>query len=305
MIAPNLQAHFISWQSHLTHERALSPKTVEAYVSDVSEALRELAGGEPLDLTRFLTLKPLHIRGYLAKRRSDDIQSRTLARNLSALRSFASFIESEGAGSNPAFKAMKQPKIGVRLPRPLTPQKAVEITQQPQDTWVEMRDSAVFLLLYGAGLRISESLALTPHAFAQAQSTNRITITGKGSKQRMLPLLPVIIEAINAYLNAQPFTLSPQEPMFRGEKGGVLSARIIQLKMESLRGSLGLNETATPHALRHSFATHLLGKGGDLRSIQQLLGHASLTSTQVYTALDQNQLLDIYKDSHPRALKNP
>lgn len=288
---------FLNWQQHLRHERALSEKTLEAYVRDVSQALHYF---KTSTVKQFAALKPRDIRGFLASRRKEDIQSRSLARAMSSLRSFANFLEREGLAEIPAFKAVKSPKIPLRLPRPLSEEKALALTHDDglsEEEWIIARDKAILMLLYGAGLRISESLSLTNQQIKEALSSGQLKITGKGSKERVVPLLPIIATQIKQYINLSPFKL---DPIFRGKKGGVLSPRIIQLKIEHLRGALGLDETATPHALRHSFATHLLGAGGDLRSIQELLGHSSLTSTQVYTAVDSASLLKAYKNAFPK-----
>jgi integrase/recombinase XerC len=292
-----MQELVLKWLQHLTHERALSRQTVEAYQRDVTQALSYFKNPT---LEAFSALKPRDIRGFLATRREEDIQSRSLARALSSLRSFAGFLEREGMAELAAFKAVKSPKLPVRLPRPLSEEKALALTHDDgmfEDEWVKARDKAVLMLLYGAGLRISECLSLTLQQVKEA-TNGRLKITGKGGKERIVPLLPVIKAQIDLYMQLCPYQ---GDVIFRGEKGGVLSPRIIQLKIERLRGSLGLDETATPHALRHSFATHLLGKGGDLRSIQELLGHASLTSTQVYTAVDSESLLKAYKSAFPKS----
>jgi integrase/recombinase XerC len=199
---------------------------------------------------------------------------------------------------------VRSPKAGRTLPKPLVASAARRLTDADEslaeEPWVAARDAAVFTLLYGCGLRISEALALTP-ASAPRGETRALRVTGKGGKTRLVPVLPVVVRAIADYLGRVPFVLDPEEPLFRGVKGGPLSPRIVQLAVERLRGALGLPDTATPHALRHSFATHLLGAGGDLRTIQELLGHASLSTTQVYTQVDAARLLDVWSKTHPRA----
>jgi integrase/recombinase XerC len=293
-----MENHIIAWLAMLHSERALSLKTLESYGRD----MRQLVAFLQVDVAGFALLKPRDIRVFLAERRKENITSRSLARALSSFRSFAGYLESQGLAQVAPFKAVRAQKIGTRLPRPLSDKQAIDVTLPAHDIpWVAARNKAVFLLLYGAGLRISESLALTPKAFAPARTNGRLTLIGKGQKMRQVPLLPQVITAITHYLSLLPFTLAPDEPLFRGEKGGVLSPRIIQLEMEKMRGLLNLPATATPHALRHSFATHLLGRGGDLRSIQELLGHSSLKTTQIYTAVDSATLLKTYQANHPRA----
>jgi integrase/recombinase XerC len=230
-------------------------------------------------------------------------ESRTLARQLSSLRSFYRFSEKKGLFRNPALAAIRSPKLPHAVPKPLAPEKAMRLVKadvlatEETPRWVLARDAAVLTLLYACGLRISEALALTKGQTDQAV----LTVTGKGNKTRIVPLLPVARAAVALYLELCPFALPPKEPMFRGVKGGPLNARNIQLLIARLRGALGLPETATPHALRHSFATHLLSHGADLRVIQELLGHASLSTTQVYTEVNRAHLLEQYRKAHPRA----
>jgi integrase/recombinase XerC len=242
-------------------------------------------------------------RAFLARRRARGAESRTLARQLSSLRSFYRFAEKQGLFRNAALSAIRAPKLPHAVPKPLSPGKASELAKadalatEETPRWVLARDAAVLTLLYACGLRISEALGLTSRQLDQPV----LTITGKGNKTRIVPLLPVAREAVARYLDLCPFTLSPKEPMFRGVKGGPLNARNIQLLIARLRGALGLPDTATPHALRHSFATHLLANGADLRVIQELLGHASLSTTQVYTEVNRAHLLEQYRKAHPRA----
>jgi integrase/recombinase XerC len=233
----------------------------------------------------------------MAQRRSESLGSRSLARVLSSLKSFFSFLEREGVL---ASDIIRTPKIPRSLPKALSVVEAKQtlaaVDEMEERPWVAARDMAVIALCYGAGLRISEALALTKADL----ETDTLRVTGKGGRVRMVPLIVQVRQAVDTYLKLSPFKLWPEDPLFRGVRGGVLSPRLIQLRLEKLRSALGLPPSATPHALRHSFATHLLSKGGDLRSIQELLGHASLSTTQIYTALDTERLLESYASAHPR-----
>ena len=296
------------WLNHLAHERRLSPKTLEAYGRDIRQFatfLTEHLGGEP-SLADIAALKPADLRAFLGKRRRDGVGNRTLMRQLAALRSLARFGERTGKLKAAAFAATRGPRIGKSLPRPLEASAARAVTQaetragEDREQWILARDAAVLALLYGCGLRISEALSLT-RAQAPASPGDTLTVIGKGNKTRMVPVLPVVVTAIAEYLALCPWRLPPDGPLFLGAKGGPLSPRIIQLAVEGLRGALGLPSSATPHSLRHSFATHLLGRGGDLRAIQELLGHASLSTTQIYTRIDSTRLMAAYDAAHPRA----
>ncbi|KUL93303.1 tyrosine recombinase XerC [Bosea sp. WAO] len=296
------------WLAHLGHERRLSPKTLEAYGRDLNQFrafLTEHLGASP-NLKAVAALKPADLRAFLGQRRRDGVGNRTLMRQLAALRSLARFGERDGRLTAAAFAATRGPRLGKGLPRPLDAGAAAAVTKadsragEDRPDWVLARDAAVLSLLYGSGLRISEALGLK-RAQAPTSTGDALTVLGKGGKTRMVPVLPIVIEAIAAYLAQCPWRLEPDGPLFVGVKGGPLSPRIIQLAVEGLRGSLGLPGSATPHALRHSFATHLLGRGGDLRAIQELLGHASLSTTQVYTRIDSSRLLAAYDAAHPRA----
>jgi integrase/recombinase XerC len=302
------QAAAIDWLGSLAQERRLSPKTVEAYGRDLRQFLTFLTEhlGEPPSVAAIVGLKPLDIRAFLAARRMAQIESRSLMRQLAALRSFARHLEREGHGTASAFAAIRSPKVAKNLPRPLSASAAVAITDteiradEARKPWILARDAAVLSLLYGAGLRISEALGLQRRD-APVNGTDAVTVTGKGGKVRQVPVIPAIQQAVEEYLHLCPYVLKPQDPLFVGARGGPLSPRIIQLAVEELRGSLGLPDSATPHALRHSFATHLLARGGDLRGIQELLGHASLSTTQLYTKVDASRLLDAFDAAHPRA----
>jgi integrase/recombinase XerC len=243
----------------------------------------------------------------MAMRRTDGVASRSLMRALAGLRSFARFLERAGKGRVGALAAVRAPKVGKTLPKPLTVDHArrmadVELRAgEDREPWVLARDAAVMALLYGSGLRISEALGLKRRDIPEPGRGDVLVVLGKGGKMRMVPVLQNVLTLIADYAALCPYDLPPDRPMFVGAKGGPLSPRIVQLAMASLRGALGLPEHATPHALRHSFATHLLARGGDLRAIQELLGHASLSTTQIYTAVDSEQLLKAYRSAHPRA----
>ncbi|WP_175485006.1 tyrosine recombinase XerC [Pseudovibrio axinellae] len=302
---PDVNAAIEDWIDHLGSERRLAERTLEAYERDVRQFLRFLTSyeGEPVALFHLESLKPKDFRGFLATRRRDGAQTRTLARGLAGIRSFLSFLEERGDVNAAGASAVRTPKLPRSLPKPIPIEEAKAIVSSDlsfEDTpWVETRNAAVFTLLYGCGLRISEALSLTV-ASAPKAGDKSIRIRGKGNKERIVPVLPVVVEAIEAYKEQCPFDLSANSSLFRGVRGGPLNARMIQLAMQKIRSALGLPDTATPHALRHSFATHLLSEGGDLRSIQELLGHASLSTTQIYTEINSAQLLDAYDKAHPR-----
>jgi integrase/recombinase XerC len=305
-VAPKVAAEIEAWLSHLGAERRLSPKTLEAYRRDVLQFLQFLAehlGGAP-SLKELAALEPADVRAFLAARRARNIGSRSLMRALAGMRAFGRFLERNGKGRLGALAAVRAPKIGKTLPRPL-PVDAAKSVADPtfaagdgRDVWIHARDAAVLALLYGCGLRISEALGLKRADF---NGRDVLTVIGKGRKQRMVPLIAPVQKLVADYIALCPYDLPVDGPLFVGAKGGPLSPRIVQIAMERLRGALGLAETATPHALRHSFATHLLARGGDLRSIQELLGHASLSTTQIYTAVDAERLIEAYRSAHPRA----
>jgi integrase/recombinase XerC len=305
-VAASVGAEIASWLRHLGDERRLSPKTLEAYRRDVLQFLAFLAGhlGGAPSLKGLAALKPADVRAFMASRRAAGIGSRSLMRTLAGVRGFARFLERNGKGKVGALAAVRAPKIGKTLPRPLPVAAARRIADadlsagDEREPWIHARDTAVLGLLYGSGLRISEALGLNRADFGPRDA---ITVTGKGSKQRMVPVLPQVQKLVADYIALCPYNLPQDGPLFVGAKGGTLSARVVQLAMARLRGALGLPETATPHALRHSFATHLLARGGDLRAIQELLGHASLATTQIYTEVDAERLIEAYRSAHPRA----
>jgi integrase/recombinase XerC len=289
-----------AWLDHLRGARAASPLTLAAYRRDVAGFLGFLAvhrGGEDPGGT----VTTAELRAWLAALRGRGLAARSVARALSAVRSFARWrAETEGADIA-AFEAARAPRLRPRLPRPVAAEAAhalLDLAGEAAEPWIAARDRALLALLWGSGLRISEALGLAHGAFPFSGS---VRVRGKGGRCRTVPVVPVAGEAVGAYLALCPWPASPEEPLFIGMRGGPLSPRIAQRLMEALRARLGLPATATPHALRHSFASHLLAAGGDLRTIQSLLGHASLATTQVYTAVDEARLMEVYERAHPRA----
>jgi integrase/recombinase XerC len=309
MAAPDVAAEAARWVAHLGAERRMSPKTLDAYGRDLRQFLEFLAdhlGGTP-SLKQLAKLAPADVRAFMAARRAAGASSRSLMRSLAGVRSFARFLERNGKGKVGALTAVRAPKVPKTLPKPLAIADAKRVADaglragEEREPWVLARDAAVLALLYGSGLRISEALGLKRGDVPEPGKGDAIAVTGKGNKQRMVPVLPQVLQSIADYVALCPYDLPAGGPLFLGAKGGSLSPRIIQLAMERLRGALGLPDSASPHALRHSFATHLLARGGDLRAIQELLGHASLSTTQIYTAVDTDRLLAVYRSAHPRA----
>jgi integrase/recombinase XerC len=305
---PSIAREMARWLSHLGAERRLSPKTLEAYGRDLRQCLDFLSNhwGERVTLARFAALEATDIRAFMAMRRADDIAGRSLMRALAGLRSFGRFLEREGKGKVGALSAIRAPKVAKSLPKPLPMASAKRLADaderagEDRETWILARDAAVMALLYGSGLRISEALGLKRREVPRPGEGDVLVVTGKGNKTRMVPVLQNVLALIQEYVAMCPYPLPAEGPIFVGARGGPLSPRIIQLAMERLRGALGLPDSATPHALRHSFATHLLSRGGDLRAIQELLGHSSLSTTQVYTGIDSERLLEVYASAHPR-----
>jgi integrase/recombinase XerC len=302
--ADDLRAAIGLWAAWLAGERRASAHTVAAYGRDLAFFLDFLAEhlGELPSLAAINGLRPADFRAYLARRTQDHVERRSLARALSVLRGFVQFLQRRGLASTTALAALRSPKLPHSVPKPLTIDDAAGSLEASGELatsqWQGRRDTAILALLYGCGLRLSEALGLTR---AEAPLGEMLAITGKGGKQRLLPVLPAVREAVADYLAACPHMLTKEGPLFVGARGGSLNPRLVQRHMELLRGLLGLPESATPHALRHSFATHLLSGGGDLRTIQELLGHASLSTTQRYTAVETERLLAIYDAAHPRA----
>lgn len=292
------------WLKNLEVERRLSNKTSESYERDVRQFFYFMTDylAAPPQMKDMKDIKPSDLRAFLASRRRDGAGARTLGRGLAGVRSFLRFLEKNGLANATGARAVRTPKQPKSLPKPLPASDALRVTNQDlqmvDEPWIAARNTAVMVLLYGCGLRISEALGLTGKQIAD--KTDVLLIKGKGGKERVVPLLPMALEAITHYIDLCPYQVN-DGLLFRGAKGGKLHAAIIQRDMKRLRSALDLPDTATPHALRHSFATHLLAGGGDLRTIQELLGHASLSTTQIYTAVDTDRLLDIYKKAHPRA----
>lgn len=287
-----------AWGGHLAQARRRSPHTVRAYVATAARLLDSLGDTDWPALAR---MDGPSLRNQLASRRADGIGNASAARELSALKSFLAFARAQAGLEDVAPPRLRGPRIKKGIPRPITPDDAKNIADQvaedARQDWVGERDRAVLLLLYGAGLRIAEALSLSADHLPLGET---LIVTGKGNKQRVVPLLPIVRDGVAAYLKAQPWPMKKGDPLFRGAKGGPLSQGMVQKAMARARVMLGLPPTATPHALRHSFATHLLGAGADLRSLQELLGHASLGSTQIYTKVDAAKMLDAYRSAHPR-----
>ena len=307
LASSEIRGEAATWLETLAFERRYSRHTIEAYGRDLRVFLAFLAEhrGRPADATLLKELEPSDLRAFLARRRNEGLESRSLLRALAATRSFMRHLEKKGLGRTDVFAAVRPPKRPHHLPKALGVEDAKEMIDpqtragETREPWIIARDCAVLGLLYGAGLRISEALSLT-HADAPIGTTDRVSVLGKGGKTRVVPVIEPVRRLIEDYLALCPYDLSGGL-LFLGARGGPLSPRIIQLAVERMRGALGLPAGATPHALRHSFATHLLGRGGDLRTIQELLGHASLSTTQIYTAVDRARLFDAYRLAHPRA----
>ncbi|WP_296676181.1 tyrosine recombinase XerC [Novosphingobium sp.] len=287
-----------AWHDHLAVARRRSPHTVRAYVA---AAARLLDGLGDTDWPGLARIDAHALRGQLARRRAEGLTNASAARELSALKAFIAFARERAGMIDTAPPRMRGPRVKKGIPRPVTPDEAVSLAAAVEDgaadDWIGSRDRAVLLLLYGAGMRIAEALSLTG---ASLPLGDVLVVTGKGAKQRPVPILPLVRDAVADYAIKCPWPLEKDKPLFRGAKGGPLSQGVVQKAMARARIGLGLPATATPHALRHSFATHLLGAGADLRSLQELLGHASLGSTQIYTKVDAATLLDAYRHAHPR-----
>lgn len=289
-----------AWNSHLALGRRRSPHTVRAYAATVARLLHALP--EEQNWSSLARIDAATLRTHLAERRADGLGNVSAARELSALKTFIAFAREQAGEADTSRPRLRGPRVKKGLPRPVTPDEAVNLAEMVADDasvpWIAARDRAVLLLLYGAGMRIAEALALPASALPLGES---VVITGKGGRQRVVPLLPIVREGVAEYARLCPWPLARNEPLFRGAKGGPLAQGMVQRAVARARVALGLPATATPHALRHSFATHLLSAGADLRSLQELLGHASLSSTQIYTRVDAATLLDVYRNAHPRA----
>jgi integrase/recombinase XerC len=300
-LAPDAAAFAQSWLAALKNERRMAAKTLEAYARDMAQFglfLQDHLDG-PATVAALAALDASDFRAFLARQRNAKIESRSLARKLSSIRSFFRYCERTGHFKCAALAAIRSPKLPHAVPRPLSEEQSDRMVSdtvlEASEAWINARDQAVLTLLYGCGLRISEALGLT----VKQSEQNPLVITGKGDKTRLVPMIEAATQSITTYRKLCPFPLLPSTPLFRGAKGGPLSPRIIQLLMERLRGAMNLPETATPHALRHSFASHLLSNGADLRVIQDLLGHASLSSTQIYTEVNRKHLLEQYRKAFP------
>jgi integrase/recombinase XerC len=301
---PAVAAAAERWGAWLAAERRASPHTLDAYRRDLAAFLAFVAGhlGFRPGLQDLAALRPGDFRGWLAERNGRGLARTSTARALSTVRGFFRFLDRQGLVRNPAIGAVRAPRLPRALPRPLAEAEALRVVDSAEALdgapWIARRDLAVLVLLYGCGLRIAEALNLKR---AEAPAGDLLTVTGKGRKQRIVPVLPAVRQAVAEYLACCPYRLAEDGPLFVGARGGRLSPRVVQRRMADLRARLGLPETATPHALRHSFATHLLAGGGDLRTIQELLGHASLSTTQRYTEVDARRLIDVHRQAHPRA----
>jgi len=287
-----------AWGDHLTNARRRSPHTVRAYLAAANRLLVSTGAQSWQDVA---AMNAGALRLQLAQRRNDGLGNVSTARELSALKGFLTFAREQLGEDDASAPRLRGPRVKKGLPRPVTPDDATNMADMvdalASDSWIGARDRAVLLMMYGAGLRIAEALSLKASDLPLGET---LTVTGKGGKQRVVPLIPVVRDAVAEYAKQCPWPLPPAGPLFRGAKGGALGQGMVQKAMANARKALGLPASATPHALRHSFATHLLGAGADLRSLQELLGHASLGSTQIYTKVDAATLLDTYRNAHPR-----
>ena len=292
------------WQRWILDERKSSIHTLAAYSRDLAAFLDFLYEQlrRPAELNDLNKLVVEDFRKFLESRINHGISHSSIARSMSTLRNFFRFLDRTGRVRNATIKAVRSPKPKPPIPKPISIEDSLDVIKavsELSDTpWISKRDVAVFTLLYGCGLRIDEALSLNN---VDKPDGDVMTITGKGNKQRIVPILPIVCDAIKVYIEACPFLEQPDNPLFVGARGGRLNAGVVQRQMRKVRDRLGLPSTATPHALRHSFATHLLSAGGDLRTIQELLGHSSLSTTQRYTSVDTKRLLEVYKKAHPRA----
>jgi integrase/recombinase XerC len=300
-----------AWRDWLKSERRLAHHTLIAYEHDVATFLGFMTTylGAPPSLATLGKLKPAEFRAWLADRSHQGLARTSTARAFSSVRSFFQFLDRRGLAHNASIGAIQTPKLPRSVPKALSERDMEDLLEAPaeqeREAWLDLRDAAVLLLLYGAGLRIGEALGLSKGVVEDLLKTGRdtLSVTGKGNKTRLVPLLPQALEALRVYRDACPWLAArgPGEAFFVGARGGALDPAIVQKRVRDIRRGLGLAESVTPHALRHSFATHLLGAGGDLRTIQELLGHASLSTTQRYTDVDAARLTAVYRAAHPRA----
>ncbi len=304
---PDLLSAIESWRHWLAEERRVSPHTLDGYCRDLSSFCHFLSDhlGEMADISALAALTPADFRAFLAARQAGGLSRSSMARLMSSLRGFFKYLDQQKIVHNPALSAVKTPRLPRSIPKALAPDEAMETLvsagELQDEPWVGARDIALFTLLYGCGLRLGEALGMTKREIPTGES---MFITGKGQKQRLIPVLPLVREAIENYVRQCPHAMGPDDILFVGVRGGPLNPGVVQRQMRKVRMFLGLPDTATPHALRHSFATHLLAAGGDLRTIQELLGHATLSTTQRYTKVDNARLAAVYRDAHPRARKS-
>jgi len=310
-LTKTLEAAREAWRDWLKSERRLAGHTLIAYEHDVAAFVGFMTNylGGPPSLQALAKLKPAEFRAWLAERARQGLARTSTARAFSSVRSFFAFLDKRGLAHNASIGAIQTPKLPRSVPKALSERDMDELLdaapEQERAAWIDLRDGAILLLLYGAGLRIGEALGLTKSMVEGLlkASQDTLSVTGKGNKMRLVPLLPQVLEALKAYRDACPYAaaLGPRDAFFVGARGGPLDPAIVQKRVRDIRRALGLADSVTPHALRHSFATHLLGAGGDLRTIQELLGHASLSTTQRYTDVDSARLIDVYRKAHPRA----
>lgn len=301
---PAVLTYFQDWYRWLDTERRMSSHTLSAYYQDLIGFFSFLQNhdGALVSLSSLGALKPADFRAFLASRQRDGLSKASMARLMSTLRGFFNYLDRHDILHNPAIRAVRTPRLSRSLPKALAANEALETLktagEMQDEPWLAARDTALFTLLYGCGLRLGEALSLTR---GDVPLPDTLTITGKGKKQRIIPILPAVRKAVDDYLSQCPFSGDHAMPLFLGQRGGILNPGVVQRQMRRIRAMLGLPDSATPHALRHSFATHLLGNGGDLRTIQELLGHTSLSTTQRYTKVDAARLTKAYKAAHPRA----
>jgi integrase/recombinase XerC len=305
-VKPDLEYEYNNWLNYLSNIKKLSQNSVVSYKNDLSKFFIFFQDyiEKNIGLKEIERIKISEFRSFLTYRRNSEISSNSIARNISALKSFFRFLIKNNKIKESSVFNLKSPKLKKSLPRPINVDLAIQVIKQAEEIedekWIGLRNKAILILLYGCGLRISEALSLN---YDDVQNEDHILIKGKGEKERIVPMMPYIKKGIENYLEACPKEIISGEALFIGKRFSRLSPRIIQYALEKIRTALSLPETATPHALRHSFATHLLDSGGDLRTIQELLGHSSLSTTQKYTKVETSKLLDIYKKSHPLAKK--
>ncbi len=302
--APDLAAIYAEWVTYLSLEKHFSKHTLRAYTSDMEYFFGFLTKhlGKPPSMNDLGDASIRDFRSWLSKKTMEGAGAATRARSLAAVRNFLKWLDRNGHLHNPAIASIRTPKMPKKIPRALPPKQAREVVENadsiPKENWIGMRDRALFMLLYGCGLRIDEALQLN---YGTRPLNAEVRVMGKGSKERMVPVIPVVEKMLNEYLAVVPFPMEKETPLFLGAKGGRLAQGVAQRDLRNLRKAIGLPESVTPHALRHSFATHILVAGVNLRVIQELLGHASVSSTQRYTDYDNAQLMEIYMNAHPRA----